>query len=86
VVEPPAGFSTTEQPTNERDDMATASDDGNGLPDPSDPMAVWDDLKAVWESLDIEDADAVEEWATCVLNEGEQQAKRLTDALADRVA
>ncbi|MEY4299365.1 MAG: hypothetical protein RIR25_601 [Verrucomicrobiota bacterium] len=53
---------------------------------PADPMAVWDDLKAVWESLDIEDADAVEEWATCVLNEGEQQAKRLTDALADRVA
>jgi hypothetical protein len=53
---------------------------------PADPMAVWDDLKAVWESLDIEDADAVEEWATCVLNEGEQQAKRLTEALADRVA
>jgi hypothetical protein len=52
----------------------------------ADPMAVWDDLKAVWESLDIEDADAVEEWATCVLNEGEQQAKRLTEALADRVA
>jgi len=54
--------------------------------DPADPMAVWDDLKAVWETLDIEDADAVEEWATCVLNEGEQQAKRLTEALADRVA
>jgi len=66
--------------------MATTSNDGNGLPDPSDPMAVWDDLKAVWESLDIDDADAVEEWATCVLNEGEQQAKRLTEALADRVA
>ena len=51
-----------------------------------DPMAVWDELKAVWESLDIEDGDAVEEWANCVLNEGEHQAKRLTDALADRVA
>jgi hypothetical protein len=54
--------------------------------DPDDPMAVWDELKAVWESLDITDAEAVENFAICCLNEGEQQAKRLTDALADRVA
>jgi hypothetical protein len=71
----------------EADEPTALDNDPEPVPTgPADPMAVWDDLKAVWESLDIEDADAVEEWATCVLNEGEQQAKRLTEALADRVA
>jgi hypothetical protein len=54
--------------------------------DPDDPMAVWDELKAVWESLDITDAEAVENFAICCLEQGEQQAKRLTEALAARVA
>ena len=54
--------------------------------DLDDPMAVWDELKAVWESLDITDAEAVENFAICCLEQGEQQAKRLTEALAGRVA
>lgn len=54
--------------------------------DPDDPMAVWDELKAVWESLDITDAEAVENFSICCLEQGEQQAKRLTEAIAARVA
>ena len=83
AAEEQASFIARECP----EDQPEAVNDPEPVPaNPSDPMAVWDDLKAVWESLDIEDAEAVEEWATCVLNEGEQQAKRLTEALADRVA
>lgn len=83
AAEEQASFIARECP----EDPPAADNDREPVPTgPADPMAVWDDLKAVWESLDIEDADAVEEWATCVLNEGEQQAKRLTEALADRVA
>ena len=54
--------------------------------DPNDPMAVWVEINDGWEALDIHDIDAVELWANWVMNEGEQQAKRLTEALADRVA
>ena len=91
----------TEKPTGVAQAMAAAVDvacaaaaeeptvidnDSDVVPDPEDPMAVWDELKAVWESLDITDAEAVENFAICCLEQGEQQAKRLTESLAARVA
>ena len=53
---------------------------------PDDPAAVWVEINDAWEALDIHDIDAVELWANWVMSEGEKQAKRLTEALADRVA
>ena len=50
-----------------------------------DPMAVWVEINDGWEALDIHDDSDVEQWANWVMSVGEQQAERLTKALAARV-
>lgn len=51
-----------------------------GIDDAAGPLAVWDELKANWETLDLSDHDAVETFCLCCLEQGEQQARQLIEA------
>jgi hypothetical protein len=83
AAEEQAAFIAQECP----EDPPEAVNDPEPVPtDPNDPMAVWVQINEAWEALDIHDDSDVEEWANWVMSAGEQQAERLTKALADRVA
>ena len=51
-----------------------------GIDDAAGPLDVWDKLKANWETLDLNDHDAVETFCLCCLEQGEQQARQLIEA------
>ena len=59
--------------TISQDALSLARQSGNEL-------AVWDELKANWETLDLNDHDAVETFCLCCLEQGEQQARQLIEA------
>ena len=45
--------------------------------DATDPVSVWDELTAGWESMAIDDHNAVEQLVVCCLEQGKSQAMEL---------